>query len=271
MFKNNFVVSIRNSHKQILREFGERIYLPFYSDYSLFLKNLRSQRAVVKITIDGTDILGGSSLVIAGNDSLDLERFIEHGNLLAGNKFKFAPIKGNAQDPSSPENGIISVSVQWELSYTLTISDGTTFPYPSQSIPWYGPYFYTATPAPTKIQSDLIYCAGRGISNPQFIGGANVINNTMSCSNVSTGNLSAQATPTSQRGVTVSGSHSDQSFSTTATNILSPEIVILRLQLLAPEEEQKTVENTKTKYCVQCGKKIKGDFKFCPKCGAKQE
>jgi hypothetical protein len=93
----------------------------------------------------------------------------------------------------------------------------------------------------------------------------------MNCSFSSSANLSAHSAPTS-KGVTVEGSQSNQAFSNVSTSWLAPEVVILRLQLLAPEEREIfTVDSTSKKHCTECGKKIKGDYKFCPKCGTKQD
>ena len=261
MYHSQFVLSIKNSNKEILREYGGKCYLPFYSEYSLFLKNLRGFRSVVSIKIDGTDILGGSQLVVGANDSIDLERFISNGDLLKGNRFKFVPVEGNAQDPSSPDNGIIEVKVQWEVPFTITTA---TYIPPSGCIPWYSPYFYP-TPSPTVKQYqptpvNTFYCSGDRE--------ASLTN--MSCSFSSTQNLVSHSVPTS-KGVTVEGSKSNQAFNNVSTSWLAPEIVTLRLQLLAPEEKETfTVDSTSKKHCTECGKKIKGNFKFCPKCGTRQ-
>ena len=273
MHKSSIVLSIKNSSKEVLREYGDKVYLPFYQEYSLYLKNLHSQRAVVKVKIDGTDVLGGMALVIGGNDSLDLERFISNGNLQNGNHFKFVPVESHAADPSSPENGIIEVTAQFEAPWAITTT-GTYIP-PSWSVPWFGPYYYP-TPIPTTpLVNPQIYpyttSGGGGAAGGGTLNKPSNTMNMLYCS--STANIGL-ATPTAQvssKGVTVEGSASNQSFSTASTSWLSPEIITLRLQILAPEQEQKTVDATKVKFCVDCGKKIKGSFIFCPKCGVKQE
>jgi hypothetical protein len=136
MFNSSFVLSVKNNNKEILREFGNRVYLPFYSEFSLLLKNLRSQRAVVSVKIDGMSILGDGKLVIGPNDSLDLERFLNDGDFLKGNKFKFVPVEGNAADPSSSENGWVEVRVQFESTCMTT---GMYVP-PTWSVPQFISY-----------------------------------------------------------------------------------------------------------------------------------
>ena len=110
MHSNGFVLAVKGSDRKILRELGGRVFLPFHSEYSLFLKNINSVRATCSISIDGTDVLGGEELIVRAGESVDLERFLADGNLTSGRKFKFVPLSDSkVQDPSSPENGLIEV------------------------------------------------------------------------------------------------------------------------------------------------------------------
>ena len=178
MFKDNFVLSIKNNEGQILREYsGGTVYLPFYSEFKLYLKNLRNQRAVVSVKIDGTDVLGGSQLVIGPNDSQDLERFIKDGNFLKGKKFKFVPVAGNAADPSSPNNGQVEITAQWEatnyINVPWTVSSGTYF-YPLYPIPpinTFKPIIYPSTYIyhPTTAPTPTFHTTG-----PNIVGGSSM-------------------------------------------------------------------------------------------------
>ena len=88
MYQNKLAVAIKSSGK-VLREFEDNVYLPFSTEYSIFIKNKNSVRASVKIEIDGVDVTQGVSLVVNPNDEIELERFIKNGNLNSGNRFKF--------------------------------------------------------------------------------------------------------------------------------------------------------------------------------------
>lgn len=88
MFANKFVLSIKANQK-ILRENQGIVTLPFGQEFSLLFKNLNSRRAMVTVSIDGTDATGGTRLILPPNGSIDLERYIRDGNLSSGNKFKF--------------------------------------------------------------------------------------------------------------------------------------------------------------------------------------
>ena len=76
MYAHKFAVAIKNNGK-VLRERGDSVALPFGSEYSIFLKNMNSVRALVRIEIDGTDVTGGHQLIVPANGTLDLERFKE--------------------------------------------------------------------------------------------------------------------------------------------------------------------------------------------------
>src|SRR5258708_5883722 len=88
MYKKNLVACIKVGGK-ILREFSERVHLPFGSEYTVLLKNLDSVRMDVKVSIDGQDVSEGRSFVLAPNGQMEIECFIRNGNLEKGNRFKF--------------------------------------------------------------------------------------------------------------------------------------------------------------------------------------
>ena len=121
-YANNYVVSIIHNDKPIRESNvnGERTArLPFDSEYKIRLKNKTSRRAIVKIDIDGTDILG-SDLVLNGGQTLDLERF-----LTSDKKLKFMSVEkgartGEIQDPTNEDNGLINVQFYAEMASCVT-------------------------------------------------------------------------------------------------------------------------------------------------------
>lgn len=115
MYSNKLVASLKANGK-ILREFKDTVYIPFGSEYSFLLKNLHTQRAVVNIFIDGTNVVEGG-LVIASGQEVNLERYIKNGNLSEGNRFKF--IERTAAIEDGPrgvklEDGLIRIEFQYE-------------------------------------------------------------------------------------------------------------------------------------------------------------
>jgi len=86
MYKNNFVVAIKCNDK-ILREQDGKVVLPFGSEYSILMKNLNSERAVVSVYVDGEDATGCRRIVVNSNSETELEGFKKNSEVR--NKFKF--------------------------------------------------------------------------------------------------------------------------------------------------------------------------------------
>ena len=81
MYKNNFAMAVKRDG-DTLREVGRDgdtvVYMPFESEYSVFIKNNNYKRCICTVSIDGTEVASG--LVINGLDSLNLERFLVDGD-----------------------------------------------------------------------------------------------------------------------------------------------------------------------------------------------
>ncbi len=115
MFNQKLVACIKVAGK-VLKEQKDQVFLPFGSEYSIFLKNLNSVRAAVRIQLDGQDVTDGKDLIVQPNSSIDLERFIKNGNLTTGNKFKFIERTGKieAHRGIGGEDGLLRVEFQFE-------------------------------------------------------------------------------------------------------------------------------------------------------------
>lgn len=124
-YSNQFAIAIRDSKGNILREYDRKVYLPFNSEYSIFLKNMNPCRAMVDVSIDGTDVLGGSRLVIGAHESINLERFMP-----VNKKFLFVPAgDSRVQDPSSGQNGLVTVTFTKEASFSPYVIYGDNVKY----------------------------------------------------------------------------------------------------------------------------------------------
>jgi hypothetical protein len=142
-----FIATILHNNRPV-REFTETnertCIVPFGSEYKVRLKNKTDKRCKVKVFIDGMDTNSdGSSFVLAAQQSLDLERFVD--DLKSGKKFKFISVEegtktGEIQDPTSSENGLIRVEFHPE---SLTISGGYVNIW--QNYPPYYAYKYVVT------------------------------------------------------------------------------------------------------------------------------
>ena len=80
MYQEKFIAVVKCNNK-ILREQNKcEVHLPFGSEYSLLFKNLDSRRVNVNVSIDGTDILFGRSLVIDANSEMELAIYNPKGS-----------------------------------------------------------------------------------------------------------------------------------------------------------------------------------------------
>jgi len=118
MMNNKLVAGIKVNGK-VMREFKEDIYIPFGTDYSIFLKNLNSVKAQVKISIDDRDILDGKALLIDPNENLDLERWLVGGNN-TGPKLKFVEKTEKIRETKTETgmDGIVVIKFQFEQVYS---------------------------------------------------------------------------------------------------------------------------------------------------------
>lgn len=230
MFKNNVVLAVKVDGK-ILREFGDTVYIPFGSEYSILLKNLSNQRVKVSVSIDGEDALDGDSLVVNANESMDLKRFVRNGNLNEGNSFKFieksdkiVEHRGNKAD-----DGLITISYEFEVDYMTSISGGL---FRSRRV-------------------DI----SQGKAYPQTF-----INSPMLNAADHSAGITAPGSVNSQQFQRVSGFIGDGKKHTMTMQLLGK--VDSGLEVTAP------VTVTRLTACNMCGTKVRQTDKFCHECGA---
>lgn len=266
MYNNKLVASLKANGK-ILREFKDTVYIPFGSEYSFLLKNLNTKRALVNVFIDGEDMTPGGLVINAGQE-IDLERSIKNGNLTEGNRFKFIERTGSIEKHRGIklEDGLVRIEYQFELYdmkyqpfFSSNILRGQTYDshYGTTASDWASPMGATYSSTDT---GSFRYTGIRA-------SGA-LLNST---------NISAQtqSMPANDVGITVPGSKSSQSFTTTTMGTLENEKHTIVLKLLGETADNKPVlqpVNVKMKpRCVTCNKLNKASAKFCTECGTALE
>lgn len=273
MYRNSFVLGIKNSQGAILRESDDTVYLPFNSEYSLYLRNNNSKRASVSIKIDGTDVLGGGRLMLNPNQPFDLKRFVLDGNFDTGKAFKFVSLlHPDVQNPMGKCNGRVDVEFRLE-KYNFQIP---TYYYPVV-YPIWPPLVWINIPnipSLTPLQPSWTYCAGSTTSSLNSSTIVASTNSTSGDNQSSTFQAGPKITPglEGKKGATVEGQQVDQRFVSTTVGELEDTSTIISLQILAPNDVvgENTVEGTKKKYCTGCGKKLGFSDVYCSKCGTKQ-
>ena len=243
MHSNSFVIGVRDSKRNVLREIGDKVFLPFHEEYSLIIKNNNAVRACCAVSIDGTDVLGGGELILDARGSIDLERFIVDGDLSGGQRFKFVPLDdGQVADPSEPKNGIIEVKFWKEL------------PPPVLEVCKRPEIIYldSLTPRGNSGKTEAIYTCNLG-NSPTI--------KPDSC------NLDMVV---GEAGATVAGGYSGQRFRHGNFGVKDGGPTVIRLRMVGKKVRcPLTVQETKKIHCVSCGKKAAFNDNHCRHCGAK--
>ena len=301
MYANKLVASLKANGK-ILREFKDTVYIPFGSEYSFLLKNLNTTRALVNVFIDGEDMTPGGLVLNAGQE-VDLERSIKGGNLKEGNRFKF--IERTSAIENGPrgvklEDGLVRIEFQFEKP-PMRVSDLPEWQRKSIFGPMYGNHggivgSNSASEYPNTVDKfsksfgtysqvnvngmlrGVDYSAGESMK----ASASSAINSTLQAMNISATSahdgmttMDSYVAPMNDVGITVPGSKSTQSFTTTYMNALEAEkhSIVLRLLGETPDNEpvRKPVTTKHKPKCVTCGKQNKATAKFCTECGTALE
>lgn len=234
MFKDSLSVCIKNKGK-ILRERGVDVFLPFGSEYSICITNHQNNRALVKISIDGVNVTSGG-IIVNGNASVELERYINNGNMDKGNRFKFIEMTDIIENHRgvTAKDGLIEVTYEFE--------------------------------SPIKVNSGIF----RSGSNNRMCGTGHDWTMYNSPDMYATCSVADATISKYTAGITVPGSESDQKFTTGHFGISDGEThkitLILRGEIDANRVTEPLTVSKKIK-CTTCGTKNKSSHKFCKECG----
>lgn len=314
MYNNKLVASLKANGK-ILREFKDTVYIPFGQEYSFLLKNLNTTRALVNVFIDGEDMTPGGLVLNAGQEvDLERSiknGNLKEGNKF---KFveRTSAIE-NGPRGVKLEDGLVRIEFQFEKP-PMRVSDLPEWQKQSIFRPMFGDHggivgstgaseYPGVTDRYSKsINNSWIQCSGASYSTN--VGGA-----MRGVDFSSNGAATAQAASASvdkycadngikmeihdgaatmdwmdaemhrsyknDVGITVPGSKSTQSFTTTYMNALEAEKHTIVLKLLGETEDNQPVTKPVTvkhkPRCVTCGKQNKATAKFCTECGTALE
>jgi len=250
VFKENFIVAVK-SNGQIMREDcpsgcndkgtktiyqNNTVNLQFGLEYSLLLKNKHSRKALVKVEIDGQDVLNGKRLIINPNSSTELEGFLKGS--IAKNKFKFIKKTEEIVNHRGDriDDGIIRVEY-WFEKFVVRERFDTTYNL-HYSSPYYGhphPYrSFNAFSCNTTASMESVKCC---------------------------------ATINQDEGITVKGSEINQQFNYGSTNELEEQSKVIALILKEYSSTGQLVKEPITVQtvliCTTCGRSNKSNNKLC--------
>lgn len=298
MYGNKLAAAIKVNGK-VLREFKDTVYIPFGAEYTILIKNLHTQRAVINIYIDGDNIVPNGLVLNAGQE-VDLERSIKNNNLNEGNRFKFIERTENIENGPRGiklEDGLIRIEHQFEIPRpVINVSNifgsnyfphyppgvrsseynGVTDKFSLKSSGWEGT---SATYSQVNVNGAL-----RGVDyskngEAMFASATSAVNNYCAQNNISAsvGEIhdGSATMDWCDTGITVPGSKSEQKFQETTTGTLESEKHSMIIRLLGDLGDNKPVTKPVTvkhkPKCVTCGKQNKANAKFCTECGTALE
>lgn len=267
---NKLVAAIKADGK-ILREFGEKVYIPFGKEYSILLKNLNTTTAVVRISIDGKNVTK-NGLVLKQGAEFELERFIE--SLDAGNKFKFIERTAGIENHRGVklDDGLIRVEFQFEKKKERPFLAPTSWTLKQQYQPFYQENDYECRTITTD-KITLETSATHDIAWETPINSKHAMSVTLSTKSVPVSSNVEIKTSVQKNdvGITAPGSISEQKFTMTTVSELESDKYVMIFQLLGKtDDSEKLVKPVTVEIkpkCVNCGKVNKATSKFCSECG----
>jgi len=287
-YKDQFVVEVKCKGK-ILRMRDDFVYLPFGSEYSIYLKNLSSRKASVKIHIDGQDVLDYSSLILQPNSSTELEGFLR--GTTATNKFKFIKKTKEIQEHRGDkiDDGMIRVEFAYEKDKPkrTIIHEDHEHHHHHHHHHKYDHYHWNyndwfsgdsavrygssmgSTPVKGVAESSFTMNNSRGMDSGGEKGQVeNAFYSNVTMDSLGTESLGA---PLDDEGITVKGQEINQQFRYgTIGELEQAEVIVIRMKGVDPNsnatvQQPLTVKSKLT--CSSCGKVSKSSFKYCPNCG----
>jgi hypothetical protein len=257
-FKNNFIVEVKCNGK-VMRIRDGVIALPFGSEYSIYMKNLNSRKAVASLTIDGSDALDGHHRILMPNSSITINGFMK--GMQSTNKFKFTRKTKRISDHRGdfPDDGIIRVEFWFEKA-KIEMPDLVFNRVGTWTTPW-------DSSAPLKKSTKDYPYFGTGYSS--FVncdGGIAASYNCNSSLSFTSNNINLE------EGITVKGSKLNEDFVYSDIDDLEKTSNVICIKLRGyNEKETKKIKKpiyTKTKLvCEICGTKSKSFAKYCRHCG----
>lgn len=289
MYDNKLAVAIKSAGK-VCREFKDTVYLPFGSEFSIFVKNLNSVRAQVNITVDGQQVITG--LVVNPNSEVEVERFVKNND--KGNRLKFIERTANIENHRGIkiEDGLVRVEFQFEKVSQPVVSDqwadikkqleiynrgkeagrNERWPWPQSPYPsspyWQVDTSYFDTSTMPIFDSSASAKTANVLRSPRVV-------STQAYNLSSTTQGYSPADYSTNVGITVPGSISTQQFTYVPTFALDSNKHVIVLRLLGQGSKGQQVKQAITvKHkpdCPTCGKKNKATAKFCSECGTALE
>ena len=263
---------VRPNGDQYPRSKNNRVTIPFYEEYGVYVKNDLGVRRMFELLIDGESAGNGQRYILDAKQETTIWRWLE-GSLNSGSKFLFLPVDhpmGQSR-AERPEAGIVRVRMWTEEPEPETIIRHEHHYHthyerrrPHQPS-WPNDPWITWCGSTTQGDDgpiNVTYTAGEGSIT---LSGGSV--SAMNCSMPIQDSAPAMDIPS---GVTGRGAESSQQFHTTAGFHLGSEVDEEIFFLIPPQDQATALEEglkPEAHYCGHCKAKRKSPTHiFCPYC-----
>ena len=251
--------------KNLIKEYkssnSERtVYLNDGTEFQIYLKNPYQTHLGIKIYVNNQAI-GGNMLVLKPGQSFWLDRFLNDNK-----KFLFSTYDvENTQEMRYAINNNGKVKIEFyhekeDTPYFTTAPLKTTFDWTNYNIT-------CSSSISSNCPRSTYYCSTGDIGNLSANAAANSKLNAMSY------DTSVSATKTDdlslETGRVEKGGVSRQEFEYCDINFDYYAFKTENILILPTSRKQIRAEETRRRYCSQCGKKVNPKDKFCSNCGAK--
>lgn len=262
--------------KCLLKEYGNgnennrTVYLNDGEEFQIQLFNPYDYTIGAEVSINNEEL--GNIIVIRPGQRIWLERYLD-----SSNKFKFSvyTVENTYEVKEAiKNNGVVNVRFYAEVKKRNNFRSNI---YDDNNIVWtyngdniktynYGNYNVTCkngvgdsvsafTSLTAAVTEEPCVCTASYASTCEPLNASYAINDTKN--SIDTGRVEK-------------GSYSHQKFNNVNIDFSSWAFRTENINLLPTSRKQYTDNDLKKVYCHECGRKIKGKFKFCPFCGAKQ-
>ena len=112
MYKNKIALSLKHKNIPLVEE-KETFFIPFNTEYSIYLKNMSTEIALISVFVNGRDVSPGEKIRILPKCSATIEKFKD-----TDHRFVFKEKTKAFQEArlSNDEDGLIRLEVDFDLS-----------------------------------------------------------------------------------------------------------------------------------------------------------
>ena len=243
------------------------VYLKNGTEFQIYLKNPYQSHLGVKIYVNNKYI--GNMLVLRPGQSCWLERYLNENS-----KFLFSTyeVENSAEMKYAiKQNGIVKLEFYHEVE---TVDNGLRIDYDnlilgSDSLRTYDVCYNS--PITTSLGStygSTTFTASNNLSCSFNANSATAGMNTLKKAR-SAKAITQEIDDTIETGRIEKGGRSDQEFNTCDIKFDYRSFKTESILILPQSRKSVTVEETRRRYCSQCGKKVNPKDKFCSNCGAR--